>query len=324
MKRLYKTLAILLAVWLCIPFTDAAPKHFEGAKIEMRRQVYHDQNRGGHLGTLYCGCDWEWTGRSGGRIDMASCGYQVRAQPVRAARIEWEHIVPSSNLGRARQCWQDGGRSNCQRTDPVFNVIEADMHNLTPSVGEVNADRSNYRFSALGQTPRQHGACDVKVDFSDRSVEPRNAVKGMVARVNFYMHDRYNIRMSDAQQRLFIAWNRQFPVTPWERERDRRIARVMGHHNPFVTGERQWSFGHRPTADGVMSKLPRSGQARSSSHTVRSSQNSDPIRGNRNSRVYHLPSGCPSYNAMAASNIVEFVSESDAQAAGYRRAGNCR
>lgn len=46
------------------------------------------------------------------------------------------------------------------------------------------------------------------------------------------------------------------------------------------------------------------------------------IRGNRNSRIYHLP-GCPSYDAVGESNRVPFPTEAAAQAAGYRKAGNC-
>ena len=48
------------------------------------------------------------------------------------------------------------------------------------------------------------------------------------------------------------------------------------------------------------------------------------IRGNRNSKVYHLPIGCPSYDTIKHKNIVEFSSEAEAQAGGFRKAGNCR
>jgi deoxyribonuclease-1 len=257
-------------------------------------------------------------GRSGGQVDFDSCGYQVRKQQNRAERIEWEHIVPASNFGRARQCWQDGGRKNCKATDPVFNVMEADLHNLTPSIGEVNGDRSNFNFGILSTTPGQHGACPVKVDFKQRTVEPRAEVKGQIARTYFYMHDRYDLPMSRQQQQLLMAWDRQYPVTVWERERDRRVAQRMGHSNPFVTGEKSWSLGHRNGSEGVVSWLP----TESSDSTL--SAVNGVIRGNRNSKVYHLPEGCPSYDRVSERNIVEFQSESEAQAAGFRKAGNCR
>lgn len=298
----------------------AAPQTFEQAKAEARQSVYHDQSK---AGTFYCGCDWEWTGRSGGRVDLESCGYQIRSQENRAIRIEWEHVVPASNFGRARQCWQNGGRQNCNGTDPVFNAMEADLHNLTPSVGEINANRSNYNFGMLSATPKQHGACDFRVDFKDRVAEPRDEVKGQVARIYFYMHDRYNMRMSRQQQQLLMAWDKQFPVSEWERERDRRIASRMGHSNPFVTGERQWALNHKNTADGIVTPIPASHPASSEQKTVMAAAGGA-IRGNRNSRVYHLSAGCPSYDAMSPKNIVEFSSEIEARANGFRKAGNCR
>ncbi|WP_286597308.1 sunset domain-containing protein [Thiopseudomonas alkaliphila] len=46
------------------------------------------------------------------------------------------------------------------------------------------------------------------------------------------------------------------------------------------------------------------------------------VRGNRNSKVYHL-SNCPSYDAMAERNRVLFNSESEAKSAGFRKAKNC-
>jgi endonuclease YncB( thermonuclease family) len=46
------------------------------------------------------------------------------------------------------------------------------------------------------------------------------------------------------------------------------------------------------------------------------------IIGNRNSMIYHRPD-CPDYNKVAEGDRVLFRSEADAEAAGYRRAGNC-
>lgn len=336
MKRPYLIFLSLAAAVLSslfayfFPDLPGAPQTFEQAKIELRRHVYHDWNSDGDF---YCGCQFEWTGVSGGRVDLASCGYQIRAQETRAQRIEWEHILPASAFGRLRQCWQDGGRSHCNDTDPVFNVMEADMHNLAPAVGEVNADRSNYRFDTLTQVGYQHGACDFKVDFNNNAVEPRDAIKGMIARTYFYMHDRYDLAMPRAQQQLMMTWHNQFPATAWERERDARIRAIMGHSNPFVTGERQWMLGHQNSADGVVSWLPERHPAAAPqpSTTTQSSQPStspapltNAVRGNQNSKVYHLPQGCPGYDQMSARNRVEFASERDAIAAGFRKAGNCR
>ncbi|MFV9474102.1 thermonuclease family protein [Advenella sp. RU8] len=46
------------------------------------------------------------------------------------------------------------------------------------------------------------------------------------------------------------------------------------------------------------------------------------VRGNKNSKVYHL-SNCPGYAAMSPKNVQSFKTEKQALAAGFRKAGNC-
>lgn len=306
---------LLIVIWCFVTAPVlSAPSNFSQAKIEARQYVYFDRSE---AGTLYCGCNWQWVGRSGGRTILTDDCYQIRAQPHRAQRTEWEHIVPASVMGQQRQCWQQGGRQHCNRTDPVFSAMEADLHNLSVTVGETNADRSNFRFGMVDDRHRHYGQCAFKVDFANRVAEPPDNVKGLIARVYFYVHDRYQLRMSDSQQRLFMAWHQQFPVSDWERERDRRIAARMGHHNPFVTGEKVWRFGQPPTQQS-------SQQASKQTSATTTLVPDGPIHGNRNSKVYHLPQGCPSYHAMSENNRVIFASEAQAIDAGYRKAGNCR
>ncbi|MFC6674054.1 endonuclease [Marinobacterium aestuariivivens] len=319
MKKLWSLLLVLLLVDPALADIDS----FREAKVLLKKEVYFDQTRAGE-GTFYCGCDWLWVGESGGRVDLASCGYEVRAQENRAGRTEWEHVVPAWLMGHQRQCWQHGGRKNCAENDPLFRIMEADPHNLVVSIGEANADRSNYRFGMLPEATSAYGKCDLKVDFKSRVVEPRDEVKGQVARIYFYIHDRYNLRMSRQQQQLMMAWDRQHPVMDWERERDTRIARLVGHHNPFVTGEKAWTLGHKNSAIGLQvasyTATPARAQAASSDD---SSRNLALIRGNKRSRVYHLPEGCPSYSRVSERNVEEFRSEDEAREAGYRKAGNC-
>lgn len=327
----YKIKELLAIALLVIPlFASSAPANFEQAKIALKQHVYFDQNKGGANGTIYCGCDWDWVGKSGGRVNHKSCGYQTRAIPNRAARTEVEHILPISWLGNQRQCWKNGGRKNCNATDPIFNRMEADTHNLDYASGEVNADRSAYRFGMLPNAPAQHGQCPSRVDFKQRVFEPRKEVRGMISRVNFYMADRYSLAMSDQQQKLFLAWDKQYPVTEWERERDRRNAKVMGHNNPFVTGEQTWTLGHRNSGVGIkaLNASARTQQPSQYKNNNTSNTNepqviaSSNIKGNSNSKIYHLKN-CPSFNDVSPRNSVYFKSESDAGRQGYRKARNC-
>lgn len=230
--------AICLLLLLISVFVSAAPATFREAKNHFQA-IY-----AGHQQTFYCGCDFAWnkTTGSSGTVDLESCGYQMRRNANRAARIEAEHVLPAWWMGHQRQYWQNGGRNNCTRTDPVFSAMEADLHNLVPAIGEINGDRSNYRFGMVAGSPDQYGQCQMQVDFKERVAEPPPHTRGMIARVYFYMADQYGLSISRQQQQLLSAWHRQYPVTEWELERDARITRIMGHGNPYVTGEKVWSL----------------------------------------------------------------------------------
>ncbi|MDT4966263.1 MAG: hypothetical protein QOJ64_1000 [Acidobacteriota bacterium] len=47
------------------------------------------------------------------------------------------------------------------------------------------------------------------------------------------------------------------------------------------------------------------------------------VIGNKNSKVYHAP-GCPGYKSVSEKNQVKFKTAAEAEAAGYKRAGNCK
>lgn len=326
-----KQILSLVALLFCIvtPSFASAPGTFTEAKVIAKREIFFDQADGPE-GELYCGCQWQWVGKSGGRVDAESCGYEARKQASRAERTEWEHIVPAWTFGHQRQCWQNGGRKNCVATDPVFRAMEADLFNLYPSVGEVNGDRANFNYGMASSAAPQYGQCSTRIDFGAKTAEPRDEVKGLVARTTFYMFDRYNLSMSRQQQQLLMAWSKQYPVSAWERERNARIAKIVGYPNKFVTGERSWALGYKPAGDGIE---PRNTIAAATRQVAKAKEpapvtpaavTSGEVIGNQRSGVYHLPSGCPSYGQVSAKNQVSFVSESEAVAAGFRKAGNCR
>ena len=223
----------------------AAPTNFDQAK-KLAQRIHAPEAK-----SFYCDCDIRWQGKKG-IPDLSGCGYQVRKNGPRASRIEWEHVMPAHHFGHQRQCWQNGGRKNCVKTDAVFRLMEADLYNLVPAIGEVNGDRSNFRFGVLPATELKHGACPAKVDFKQKVFEPAPNVRGDIARIYFYMADKYNLNLSRAQQQLFIAWHKQDPVTAQERELNQRTQQHMGHDNPFVSGQREWNLGYKPTGYGLL------------------------------------------------------------------------
>lgn len=218
---------LLISLLAPVSALAAHPTSFSQAK-KLAIGIYQD-----HPVSFYCGCDITWQGKKG-IPDLASCGYEVRKQPNRANRIEWEHVVPAWQFGHQLQCWQEGGRKACQ-SSAQFRRMEADLHNLTPAIGEVNGDRSNFSFMPWnGTNGANYGQCEMKVDFSQKRADPPPASRGPIARTYLYMSDTYPYRLSHQQRQLMEAWNRQYAVTEWECERDRRIAKIQSNHNPYV------------------------------------------------------------------------------------------
>ena len=231
MKRLSFTLSLIPSFILLVLFSVssvAEPFSFSKAKRSLAKMY-----AGQHQSSFYCGCDFNYKGK---KLvpDLASCGYQVRKQLKRASRIEWEHVVPAWNFGHQRQCWVNGGRKNCRR-DAEFKKMEGDMHNLVPAIGEVNGDRSNYRFSDWNGVPNQYGQCAMVVDFKRKQVQPPvGLLRGQIARAYLYMSDEYDLTLSKRDKRMYGAWNKQYPPTAWECKRNVLIAGKQGNVNRFV------------------------------------------------------------------------------------------
>lgn len=307
-----------------------APTDFESAKLELRK-IYSDRKLAGE-GDLYCGCPWKWSNRTGGKMDLSACGYVSHAQPKLALRLDWGSIVPSEVLGRGRSCWEHGGQKYCESNDPTFRAMQGDLHNLAPVVGEVEADRNGAEVAELASVPLQYGICSTKIDRSEQRIEPRDEVKGYVARASFYMYDRYGLQMPEEQQQLLMDWNARFPVTRWEWEREQRAAAVMGNHNPFVTGARSWSLDYKPTAEGLSAgereELLVHGASSFGKATTTPSAggalDDGPALGDSRTMVYRLPHGCPGYGRVNKRNRVFFDTVREAQDAGYVIASDCQ
>lgn len=111
-----------------------------------------------------------------------------------------------------------GGRKECQK-DPIFKKMEGDLQNLVPAIGEINGDRSNYRYA---QAPKnlvfnQYGNCQVYTDFKNKRFYPADYSKGWIARSYLYMSKTYNIRLSNQERKLMESWDRMYPMSEAER-----------------------------------------------------------------------------------------------------------
>jgi len=107
-----------------------------------------------------------------------------------------------------------------------------DLHNLVPSIGQVNALRGNKRYGKNEVEERDFGACTVEIE--PDMFEPADEQRGDVAGVWLYMNWKHGVVIPEDELRMFIRWNRDDPVSAWEILRDDRIRAIQGDGNPWV------------------------------------------------------------------------------------------
>jgi len=159
--------------------------------------------------------------------------YKSGKPNTRAQRVEWEHVMPAHNFGKHLACWKSGGRKAC-RKDKTFKTMEADMHNLVPAIGEVNGNRSNYRYGANKPKATQYGSCNVEIDFKAKRAYVKDDIKGDIARIYFYMSDNYDVKLSKQEIKMMRAWNKSDPVSKWEIIKNKRVEKLQGNRNKFI------------------------------------------------------------------------------------------
>lgn len=123
----------------------------------------------------------------------------------------------------------------------------SDVHNLKPADGSVNEDRSNLDFDNGGSQHNEATGCYYDGD----SWEPRDAVKGDIARIIFYMATRYNGENGEPALEVvdyvntypesehgklstLLEWNRNDPPDDFERNRNEVIFKWQKNRNPFI------------------------------------------------------------------------------------------
>lgn len=156
----------------------------------------------------------------------------------------------------------DGDLWNREHTYPKsnggFNDKRAfgytDIHHLRPTDKSINGERGNLEFDEGGRPTKESPEAGNLVD-SD-SFEPRDEVKGDVARMMFYMATRYegfdsktpdlelvpsvtNNGNALGNVCALLEWNAFDPVDEFEYSRNGKIQKIQGNRNPFVDNP-QW------------------------------------------------------------------------------------
>lgn len=161
-----------------------------------------------------------YTGRSQSADDYGSSGNQLNR----------EHVWAKSHGG----------------FDEVLPMY-SDVHNLKPADASVNQDKSNKDFDNGGTQHQEATGCY----YTQYTWEPRDEVKGDIARIIFYMAVRYegdfgelDLEAVDAintypepehgRLSTLLAWNHQDPPDEFEINRNNVIYAWQQNRNPFI------------------------------------------------------------------------------------------
>jgi deoxyribonuclease-1 len=229
---------LLIATWITTPALAANQEvqSFSKAKKILEKQVYNN-----HRTTLYCGATFDAKKKV-----TPPKGFTTTKYVKRAKKVEWEHVVPAENFGRTFSEWRDGhtqctnskgkafkGRRCAEKVNTEYRYMQADMFNLYPAIGAVNALRSNYNFTMLPSAKSDFGSCAMKID--NRKAEPPVSARGRIARTYLYMEGAYKrYSMSKSQRQLMTAWDKMYPVNAWECARANKIASLQQSENDVV------------------------------------------------------------------------------------------
>ncbi len=142
----------------------------------------------------------------------------------------------------------DSGGINAEHTWPQSffkkrSPMKTDLHHLMPTFMHVNSMRGRMPFGEVAREDADYGT-NSGARRDGGSFEPPDSAKGRVARSMLYFFTRYlgtNILPSsfvnsfwNSRIELFLAWNRAYPPSDFERWRNSQVEAVQGNRNPFI------------------------------------------------------------------------------------------
>ncbi|MGL1931721.1 MAG: endonuclease [Desulfotalea sp.] len=316
MKRLLVLITILLATQ--VQAQNTTIDSFSKAKKNLENKVYYD-----HRETIYCSA--EFTAK---KQVIAPTGFKSTKHVKRSKKVEWEHGLAAENFGRSFSEWRNGdpqcvdrkgkdfkGRKCAEKVNMEYRYMQSDMHNLFPAIGSVNAMRSNYNFTMIPGSKSDFGTCDMRIE--NRKAQPPEGARGRIARTYKYMDATYpKYSMSKQQIKLMDAWDKMYPVSDWECTREKRIKKIQGNGNSFVSDHCGSTTATRIDNVAVpVAPVVAKPTAPVIPVVTKPMVNFDKYHGNSKSHIYH-GSSCRYYNCKNCTVI--FGSKKEAEDAGYR------
>lgn len=145
--------------------------------------------------------------------------------------------IPATNKKPARVHAGSLSPRNAHWDAKYFDELKYDLHQLFAVPFYKETTFKNVDKVDLGQCsgePQDVAPDQAEVCNEDKTGEPQNAFKGIVARAAFYTAIMYDAPIPEQQLEVFRKWHAAFPVSNWELERAKKIEAIQGNMNPFV------------------------------------------------------------------------------------------
>ncbi len=170
-------------------------------------------------------------------------------------------VTLDPNDDPSQSAYQNGAGLNAEHIYPQAKGAgsepeRGDMYNLYPCKVNVNSDRGNCRYNEIADSdtetwyylgnsqssiPSSNIDAYSERDTEDCQWEPREEMKGNIARTIFYFYATYQSTANSedpnffpVQKDILLQWHYQDPPDATERRRDSLIHLIQGNHNPFV------------------------------------------------------------------------------------------
>ncbi len=145
------------------------------------------------------------------------CGiYTSLCNENRSSKFNCEHIWPQSKGARGKR--------------------KSDLHNIFVSDSNTNSKRGNYPFCNVAQIKWSKNGNHLGLSKNGKFLcfEPKDTVKGNVARAMFYFSLRYNMKIDHLQEKTLREWHELDPVDEKELIRNDRVYLLQNNRNPFI------------------------------------------------------------------------------------------
>ena len=180
---------------------------------------------------------WQDLYACGGATVYCGLAFTAGQKRIDGRKLTIEHAYPADWIASHHDC---KNRNTCKAS--AYGRAAADLHNLWPAIGNINSSRQDKPLAEIpGEAHRRFA--DYCPDFertkgsgeTEAIVEPRDSVKGDMARSILHMTDSYGLPLPPEMPRdMLRKWHEEDPPDDTERWRNLVIQSLQDTRNSYI------------------------------------------------------------------------------------------